>query len=32
VSLSIIQNKKEFPNPTEINEYQDFKAFLMKNF
>ena len=31
-SISIIQNKKEYPNPVEINEYQDFKTFLMKNF
>ena len=31
-SLSVIQNKKEFPNPVEINEYEDFKKFLIDNF
>jgi len=31
-SLSVIQNKKEFPNPVEINEYEDFKKFLTDNF
>ena len=31
-SLKIIQNKNEFPNPVEINDYQDFKTFLIKSF
>jgi len=31
-SLLLIQNKKEFPNPLEINEYNDFKSFLKKEF
>jgi threonine synthase len=31
-SLEAIQNKKEFPNPVEINNYEDFKIFLNKNF
>ncbi|MFX1256807.1 MAG: threonine synthase [Promethearchaeota archaeon] len=31
-SLFVIQNKDELPNPIEINEYQDFKNFLKKNF
>ncbi|MHA1343605.1 MAG: threonine synthase [Promethearchaeota archaeon] len=31
-SLNTIQNKEEFPNPVEINEYQNFKTFLLKNF
>ncbi|TFG29315.1 MAG: threonine synthase [Promethearchaeota archaeon] len=31
-SLEIIQNKKEYPNPIEINDYQDFKSFLNENY
>jgi len=31
-SLSIIQVKEEIPNPVEINEYKDFKQFLVENF
>lgn len=31
-SLEIIQNKEEFPNPVEINDYLDFKNFLKENF
>jgi threonine synthase len=31
-SLSIIQSKKEFPNPIEINDYIDFKKFLEENY
>jgi len=31
-SLSIIQSKKEFPNPVEINDYLDFKNFLAENY
>jgi len=31
-SLSIIQCKKEFPNPVEINDYIDFKKFLKENY
>jgi len=31
-SLSIIQSKKEFPNPVEINDYLDFKKFLEENY
>jgi len=31
-SLENIQNNKEFPNPVEINKYEDFKIFLSKNF
>jgi len=31
-SLKIIQNKEEYPNPVEINKYEDFKIFLSKNF
>ena len=27
-SLEIIQNKNEYPNPVEINEYEDFKLFI----
>ncbi|MHA2393278.1 MAG: hypothetical protein ACXAEX_15160 [Promethearchaeota archaeon] len=30
-SLSTIQNKKEFSNPVEINNYQDFKFFISNN-
>lgn len=31
-SLEAIQNKEEFPNPVEVNNYEDFKIFLNKNF
>jgi threonine synthase len=31
-SLEIIQNKQEYPNPIEINEYKDFKQFLKENY
>jgi threonine synthase len=31
-SLRVIQERKEFPNPIEIYEYQDFKKFLMEEF
>ncbi|MBY9006241.1 MAG: threonine synthase [Candidatus Lokiarchaeota archaeon] len=31
-SLKIIQNKKEFINPVEIETYGDFKGFLKNNF
>jgi len=31
-SLEVIQNKDEFPNPVEINEYKDFKNLLQNNF
>ena len=31
-SLSIIQSKKEFPNPVEINDYLDFKNFLEESY
>ena len=31
-SLETIQNNEEFPNPVEINKYEDFKIFLSKNF
>jgi len=27
-TLEIIQNKKEYPNPIEINKYEDFKLFV----
>jgi threonine synthase len=30
-ALGIIQNKKEFPNPVEINKYDDFKLFVKNN-
>ncbi len=30
--LLIIQNKEEFPNKAEINDYNDFKSFLSDNF
>lgn len=30
-ALEIIQNKKEFPNPVEINKYEDFKLFVHNN-
>ncbi len=32
LSLKMIRDKKEFPNPKEINNYQDFKNFLQKEF
>ncbi|MFX1453051.1 MAG: threonine synthase [Promethearchaeota archaeon] len=32
ISLKTIRDKKEFPNPEEIKNYQDFKNFLLKNF
>ncbi len=31
-SLKIIQDKPEFPNPKEINDYKDFKEFLSEEF
>lgn len=31
-SLNSIQMKKEYPNPLEITNYQDFKNYLQKNF
>ena len=31
-SLKLIQDKPEFPNPKEINEYSDFKEFLLEEF
>ncbi|MFW9949600.1 MAG: threonine synthase [Candidatus Thorarchaeota archaeon] len=31
-SLKFIQNKPEFPNPKEIDNYKDFKEFLLKEF
>lgn len=31
-SLKLIQNKPEFPNPKEINNYTDFKEYLLENF
>jgi threonine synthase len=31
-SLEIIQNREEIPNPTEIENYDDFKAFLEQNY
>jgi threonine synthase len=31
-SLKAIQDKQEFPNPKEINEYSDFKGFLQRVF
>jgi threonine synthase len=31
-SLKLIQNKPEFPNPREINNFSDFKEFLLKEF
>ncbi|MBY9019577.1 MAG: threonine synthase [Candidatus Lokiarchaeota archaeon] len=31
-SLKIIQNKPEFPNPRDINNFSDFKEFLLKEF
>ena len=32
ISLESIQNKNEYPNPVEINEYKEFKDFLIQNF
>lgn len=31
-SLKLIQNKPEFPNPKEIDNYKDFKEFLLEEF
>ena len=31
-SLKLIQNKPEFPNPKQINNYTEFKEFLLKEF
>ena len=31
-SLKLIQDKLEFPNPKQINNYTDFKEFLLKEF
>ncbi|MFW9988142.1 MAG: threonine synthase [Candidatus Odinarchaeota archaeon] len=31
-SLQMIRDKKEFPNPMEVKNYQDFKNFLLKEF
>jgi len=31
-SLKLIQNKPEFPNPKEINNYADFKEYLLEDF
>lgn len=31
-SLEEIQKRKEYPNPVEIDEYEDFKKFLLNNF
>jgi len=31
-SLKIIQSKSEFPNSKEIEEYTDFKEFLLEEF
>lgn len=31
-SLLLIQDKPEFPNPKEINDYTDFKEFLLEKF
>ena len=31
-SLKLIQNKPEFPNPRDINNFSDFKEFLLKEF
>ena len=30
-ALKIIQNKKEFPNPVDVNKYEDFKLFILNN-
>ena len=32
ISLESIQDKYEYPNPVEINEYKEFKDFLIQNF
>ena len=31
-SLKVIQDKSEFPNPKEINDYDNFKEFLLEEF
>jgi len=31
-SLKLMQNKPEFPNPKQINNYTEFKEFLLKEF
>lgn len=31
-SLNLIQNKPEFPNPREVDNYTDFKEFLLEEF
>ncbi len=31
-SLEAIKNRVEFPNPIEIEKYEDFKSYLLKNF
>ncbi len=31
-SLDAISKKDEVPNPVEVNKYEDFKSFLLKNF
>ena len=31
-SLKVIQDKSEFPNPKEINDYANFKEFLLEEF
>ena len=31
-SLKVIQDKSEFPNPKEINDYANFKEFLLEDF
>ena len=31
-SLKVIQDKSEFPNPKEINDYTNFKEFLLEDF
>ncbi len=31
-SLKVIQDKSEFPNPKEINDYANFKVFLLEDF
>ena len=32
ISLESIQHKNEYPNPVEINQYKEFKDFLIQNF
>ncbi|MHA1757384.1 MAG: threonine synthase [Promethearchaeota archaeon] len=32
ISLELINNRKEYPNPVEINNYSDFKKYLLENF